>query len=144
MRYLGQNYETEVDVPPIDALDDAGAAEQLERAYAAFHDRHRAMYEYVIADAIIEMISFRVSAIGAIPHPRLARVQPEAGLPESSRQVHFADEGLVDCRVAAPPSHAGGGCVGGSADHLRRGLDDARGTRHERCAEPRRMSLSWR
>ena len=99
MRYLGQNYETEVEVPPIDALDAAGASEQLERAYRAFHDRHRAMYEYVIADAVIEMVSFRVSAIGAIPHPRLARVQPEGGHPETSRQVHFAGEGSVDCRV---------------------------------------------
>ena len=99
MRYLGQNYETEVEVPPIDALDATGAAEQLERAYQAFHDRHRAMYEYVIADAVIEMISFRVSAIGAIPHPRLARVQPEQDHPDSTRRIHFAGEGLVDCRV---------------------------------------------
>ena len=57
------------------------------------------MYEYVIADAVIEMVSFRVSAIGAIPHPRLARVQPESGHAETTRQVHFGGEGLVDCRV---------------------------------------------
>ena len=99
MRYLGQNYETEVEVPPIDALDVEGAAEQLERAYQAFHDRHRAMYEYVIADAVIEMVSFRVSAIGAIPHPALARVQAETGHPETARQVHFGGVGLVRCRV---------------------------------------------
>jgi len=99
MRYLGQNYETEVEVPPIDALDTSGAAEQLERAYEAFGDRHRAMYEYVIADAVVEMISFRVSAIGAIPHPRLARVRPEPDYPDSTRRIHFAGEGLVDCRV---------------------------------------------
>ena len=99
MRYLGQNYETEVEVPPIDARNASGAAEQLERAYQAFGDRHQAMYDYVIADAIIEMISFRVSAIGAIPHPRLARVQPETGHPETTRQVHLGAEGLVDCRV---------------------------------------------
>ena len=99
MRYLGQNYETEVEVPPIDALDADGAAAQLELAYQAFGDRHQAMYEYVIADAVIEMISFRVSAIGVIPHPRLARVQPETGHPETTRQVHFGAEGLADCRV---------------------------------------------
>ncbi|MCY3925318.1 MAG: hydantoinase/oxoprolinase family protein [bacterium] len=99
MRYLGQNYETEVEVPPIDALDADGAAAQLELAYAAFHDRHRAMYEYVIADAVIEMVSFRVSAIGAIAHPRLARVQPESGHAEAARQVYFRGDGLVDCRV---------------------------------------------
>ncbi len=99
MRYLGQNYETEVEVPPIDALDAAGAAEQLQRAYAAFSDRHRQMYEYVIADAVVEMVSFRVSAVGAIPHPRLAQVRPESGHPESSRPVYFAEAGMVDCRV---------------------------------------------
>ena len=99
MRYLGQNYETEVEVPPIDALDTEGAAAQLQLAYQAFHDRHRAMYEYVIADAVIEMVSFRVSAIGAIPHPRLAQVQAETGHPEMSRLVHFGGVGLVRCRV---------------------------------------------
>ena len=71
MRYLGQNYETEVEVPAL-SLDmvDTSPEEQLERAYRAFNDAHRAMYDYVIKDAIIEMTSFRVTAIGSIPHPR--------------------------------------------------------------------------
>jgi N-methylhydantoinase A len=100
MRYLGQNYETEVEVPALSLeMDDTSAAEQLERAYQAFNDEHESMYEYVIKDAIIEMISFRVTAIGAIPHPELARVSvsvPDLG---RVRDVYFAEHGPVETKL---------------------------------------------
>ena len=92
MRYLGQNYETEVEVPPLgSATGAASAQEQLDRAYAAFHAEHETMYDYVIRDAVIEMISFRVTAVGAIPHPALARVSPDRPDPGPAhhREVFF-------------------------------------------------------
>ena len=105
MRYLGQNYETEVEVPALSLeMADTSAQEQLERAYEAFNAEHASMYDYVIKDAIIEMISFRVTAIGAIPHPELARVT--AGEPDEgrSREVWFAGEGQVDTPLIRRPS----------------------------------------
>ena len=100
MRYLGQNHETEVEVPALSLeMDDTSAAEQLERAYRAFNDEHESMYDYVIKDAIIEMISFRVTAIGAIPHPELARVsvnEPDVG---RVRDVYFAEHGPVETKL---------------------------------------------
>jgi len=99
MRYLGQNYEAEVDVPPIVALDPAGAAAQLEAAYQAFHNRHRAMYDYVISDAVIEMAGFRVSAIGPVAHPELPLVEPAGSDEDRYRLVCFTPEQPQKCRL---------------------------------------------
>lgn len=100
MRYLGQNYETEVEVPPLGAgTDMVSAQEQLERAYTAFHARHRSMYDYTIKDAIIEMISFRVTAVGAIPHPALAEVSGDDDFVPSTSSVYFEDRGQIDTPI---------------------------------------------
>ncbi len=104
MRYLGQNYETEVEVPPLSLeMTDTSAAEQLERAYEAFNAEHQKMYDYVIKDAIIEMISFRVTAVGAIPHPALARVSVDRPDTGRCREVYFAGEGEVPTRLVRRP-----------------------------------------
>lgn len=100
MRYLGQNYETEVEVPPIGSkLTAASAQEQLDRAYAAFNAEHESMYDYVIRDAVIEMISFRVTAVGAIPHPELARAVPAGSDDHRHREVFFSGAGRAETRL---------------------------------------------
>ena len=100
MRYLGQNYETEVEVPPIGSkLTAASAQEQLDRAYAAFNAEHESMYDYVIRDAVIEMISFRVTAVGAIPHPELARAAPAGSDDHRHREVFFSGAGRAETRL---------------------------------------------
>ena len=105
MRYLGQNYETEVEVPALSmAMADTSADEQLERAYRAFNAAHERAYDYVIKDAIIEMISFRVTAVGAIPHPELARVSVGPIDSGRRRDVYFAGHGHVATRLIRRPS----------------------------------------
>ena len=107
MRYLGQNYETEVEVPALSLeMEDTSAEEQLERAFQAFNDKHESMYDYVIKDAVIEMISFRVTAIGGIPHPALAQVGSDGADQGRSREVYFIDHGLVDTALVRRPSMA--------------------------------------
>ena len=105
MRYLGQNYETEVEVPPLSfEMTDTSPQEQLERAYQAFNDEHNKMYDYVIKGAVIEMISFRVTAVGRIPHPELGRVavgEPDVG---RSRSVFFQGCGRLDTPLVRRPS----------------------------------------
>src|SRR5688572_24983404 len=59
MRYLGQNYEHEVPIPP--ATLTAGG---LQAAYDAFVRIHEARYGYAIEDETIELVSFRVTAAG--------------------------------------------------------------------------------
>lgn len=105
MRYLGQNYETEVEVPALSLeMAATSAQEQLDRAYAAFNAEHQSMYDYVIKDAIIEMISFRVTAIGAIPHPELARVSVTEPAGDRSRDVFFAGDGHVPTKLIRRPA----------------------------------------
>ena len=107
MRYLGQNYETEVEVPALSLeMEDTSAEEQLERAFRAFNDKHESMYDYVIKDAVIEMISFRVTAIGGIPHPALAQVASDGADKGRSREVYFIDHGMVDTALVRRPSMA--------------------------------------
>ena len=98
MRYSGQNYGVEIPVP----LSDEGLSpNDLEAIFRRFHDRHKALYGYDIAEEIVEIIDFNVTAIGEIPKlalPKIAvtgRVQPTA-----RRAVFFADVGsFVDCPV---------------------------------------------
>ena len=105
MRYLGQNYETEVEVPALSReMKGTSPDEQLERAYKAFNEAHQSMYDYVIRDSIIEMISFRVTAIGPIPHPALAKVSAGPAENDRSRLVPFAGTGSIDTRLIRRPS----------------------------------------
>lgn len=94
MRYLGQNYETEVEVPPMVA----GEA-TLDEAYEAFHRLHEAMYGYRIPTAIIELISFKVTAVGVIPKPRLSTIKSVEEGPYRERLVHFYGHGPTSCRL---------------------------------------------
>lgn len=107
MRYLGQNYETEVDVPPMSSsMDRTSAAEQLERAYRAFNERHQAMYDYVIKDAVIEMISFRVTAVGVVPHPSLEPVTVDAPDTDKRADVSFLGKGILSTQFLRRSSMA--------------------------------------
>ncbi len=104
MRYLGQNYETEVEVPALSFEMTADSARvQLERAYRAFNIEYESMYDYVIPDAIIEMISFRVTAVGAIGHPEPARVTVGSPHAERRRDVFFRGWGQLETRLMRRP-----------------------------------------
>jgi N-methylhydantoinase A len=94
MRYLGQNYETEVEIPPLVA----GEATLLD-AYEAFHRMHEAMYGYRIPTAVIELISFKVTVVGSIPKPQLGTIQSVTEELHRERPVHFFGLGLVPCRL---------------------------------------------
>lgn len=94
MRYLGQNYETEIELPALVA-DKA----QLAATYEAFHKMHEATYGYRIPGAVVELISFKVTAIGVIPKPRLATVQSVSHEAPRERPVYFAGHGFAACRI---------------------------------------------
>jgi N-methylhydantoinase A len=86
MRYLGQNYENEVEIPPLAPHLPFGRMEAgaglvagegtLREAYEAFHRMHEAMYGYRIPTAVIELISFKVTVVGATPKPKLGTLPP--------------------------------------------------------------------
>jgi N-methylhydantoinase A len=94
LRYLGQNYETEIEIPP-----GGTGADQLSRAYDLFHQMHDSMYGYHLPNAVIELVSFKVTAIGAIPTPQIGTIQAIAAEPPGERPVYFAGQGMLPCRI---------------------------------------------
>jgi N-methylhydantoinase A len=92
MRYLGQNYETEVEVASVLRNLD------LPAIYEHFHQLHEATYGYRIASAVIELISFKVTAEGSIPRPQIGAAHIEEA-PERERPVFFVGQGFVPCRI---------------------------------------------
>lgn len=99
MRYQRQNFEISIPVP-------AGrmTEERLEKALADFHAEHKRSYGYCKEDAVVQLVSYRVSAIGVIDKPdiRESVLMPEAPLPKpiEVRQVLFQNcEEYVDAPV---------------------------------------------
>ena len=97
LRYLGQNYNTEVDVP----LENGqlGAA-GLDDVLARFDAEHRRRYGYDIHGAVVEFVNFNVTAVGATDKPELP-VLRTSGLtsPKAVRDVYFKDRGWLKTDV---------------------------------------------
>jgi len=88
MRYQRQNFEISIPVPAGKMTE-----ETLKKALADFHAEHKRSYGYCKEDAIVQFVSYRVSAIGVIDKPDLkaSELHPEAPIPEpiEVRQVLF-------------------------------------------------------
>ncbi len=80
--------------------------ERLEALVSTFHAEHRRLYTYDLPDAPIELVTLRVTAIGALPR-RAAMSWPSAGkslspgggagrVTASNRQVYFRGVGFLD------------------------------------------------
>jgi N-methylhydantoinase A len=106
MRYLGQNYEHEVALAygPI-------TPEALKAAFRSFAVMHEERYGYAIEGETIELVSFKVTAIGKRP-PIGLRDPPTAAAHAGvhTRAVFFRGIGWVDATVmhrSALPAGAG-------------------------------------
>ncbi|HEU5432878.1 MAG TPA: hydantoinase/oxoprolinase family protein, partial [Thermomicrobiales bacterium] len=103
MRYLGQNYEHEVPLPP-----DAITSDSLHAAYDAFERIHAERYGYRIEHEVIELVSFRATVSGRRPAPPL-RLTPDGAemTAPGERLVHFRGHGALPTaiyrRYALPP-----------------------------------------
>lgn len=88
MRYQRQNFEISIPVPAGKMTE-----ETLKKALADFHAEHKRSYGYCKEDAIVQFVSYRVSAIGVIDKPDLkaSELHPEAPIPTpiEVRQVLF-------------------------------------------------------
>jgi N-methylhydantoinase A len=99
MRYAGQNYELAVPVP-----EGRLAAATLEALVEGFAEAHRRMYGFVAADEPVQMVTFRVEAIGVVRKATLRQERPDgenaSGAIRGQRQVWIAEEGRsVPCSV---------------------------------------------
>ena len=113
MRYLGQNYEQEVSVPPGPITEST-----LADVFGRFHGQHEAFYGYKIPGEIMELVHFNVSAIGEtskIALPRLKSATRKGNGPEVSRRVYFEETGFIDCPVYRRQALAEGESIRGPA-----------------------------
>jgi N-methylhydantoinase A len=110
VRYERQSHELSVAVPPR-AIDQSSLAEIAE----AFHDLHRQTYGHDNRSEPVQLVSIRVSAIGAIPK-LIIRDKPASSTDDpvkSRRQIWFRDSGAVEVpiydrrRMASGPSLSG-------------------------------------
>lgn len=78
MRYQRQNFEICIPVP-------AGrmTEESLKQVLADFHAEHKRSYGYCKEEAVVQFVSYRVSAVGVIDKPELVpeELHPEAPIP---------------------------------------------------------------
>jgi N-methylhydantoinase A len=95
MRYLGQNYEHEVELPESEISDAA-----LERAFRRFDAIHRERYGYEIDGETIELVSFKVTAVGRRPRVDLHEPSaPSGAVQRATRDVYFRGHGWVPTAV---------------------------------------------
>jgi N-methylhydantoinase A len=110
MRYFGQNYEHEVELEAGE-LDDAA----LERAFRRFDELHAARYGYAIEREVIELVSFKVTAIGKRPPLDLSRANGATGFARSERPVFVRGHGFLDATVAHRSTLEAGEVIEGPA-----------------------------
>ena len=99
MRYAGQNYELPIPFP-----DEPTGPALFKALTAGFERAHAQMYGYIASEEPIQAVTFRLEAIGAVPHAEI-RAHPAvpAGArptPAGSRDVWLAEaRDFVACPV---------------------------------------------
>jgi N-methylhydantoinase A len=109
MRYLGQNYELELEVGT-DGL--AGG----ERLWNTFHAAHKARFGFATPGEIIEIVNYTVTATARSAKPELPRLPHAAApaAPSARRRVVFSD-GPHDTPIHQRPQLRAGHVVDGPA-----------------------------
>jgi N-methylhydantoinase A len=96
LRYVGQSYHLNIALAR-GALD----ATVIEKARRRFDSAHEATYGYAEPDEPCELVNVRVSAIGAIPTPKLEEAafrSAESGR-RATRCVWFQQTGFTECAI---------------------------------------------
>ncbi len=74
MRYLGQNYELELQVD-----FERFSTETTEELWQAFHDAHKARFGFSIPGEIIEIVNYLATAVSLTPKPDLRPIAKATG-----------------------------------------------------------------
>jgi N-methylhydantoinase A len=90
MRYAGQNYELPVALP--DGEVGPAMLDALAEGFAAAHER---MYGFIAADEPVQLVTFRIEAVGVVPKASFQR-HPDAGSDASSAIVARRDVWLPE------------------------------------------------
>ena len=113
MRYAGQGYENPV---PLDGMPVTAA--DLTRYRARFDDIHKLCHGHAAPGQPVEVVNYRVEAIGLVARVELARLEHTTSTVESARsgtrKAYFAGC-LVDVPVYARDQLTAGHCFSGPA-----------------------------
>jgi N-methylhydantoinase A len=111
MRYLGQNYELELQVD-----FERFSAETTEQLWQAFHDAHKARFGFSIPGEIIEIVNYLATAVSLTPKPELRPIARASGKPLAvgRRGVGFPD-GRLDVPIYRREQLAAGHLIDGPA-----------------------------
>jgi N-methylhydantoinase A len=110
MRYFGQNYEHEVEIAG-GVLDE----EALEVAFRRFDELHEERYGYLISGEVIELVSFKVTAVGRRPPLDLTQAESPVRAEPRTRDVFLRGQGFVPALVVHRSALAPGEVVEGPA-----------------------------
>jgi len=95
LRYFGQNYEISL---PVDGIELDSAA--LSRLEGAFHEAHDLAYGFTAPGEPIQIVNFRLRAVGLAPKAALQRLAPGASpRPSTTRRAMFALGQWIDTPV---------------------------------------------
>jgi N-methylhydantoinase A len=113
MRYLGQNYSTDI---PLSLDDWTFTRDQLLRTIDAFEAEHRRLYGYDIPDEIVELVTFKVIAVGVTDKPLVPEL-PRGGTVAAKgvRDVYFRDSGWTPTQIYDRSTLPPGGALDGPA-----------------------------
>ena len=104
MRYLGQNYSTDVAAGARRPGPDATTPTSSE-SYAHFHAEHRRLYGYDIPDEVIEFVNFKVAAVGLTEKPSVPELA-DRGSCSSRREDETCTSGSTAVGTTRPYSTA--------------------------------------
>jgi N-methylhydantoinase A len=96
MRYRGQSYEITI---PATSFSDSADLEELSEA---FHDAHKRRYGHMAENEVVEIVNFKVVAVGPIAKPILRPVLVGDGMlpqPLGIRRAWFGGDGDCDTPV---------------------------------------------
>ena len=91
MRYAGQSYELPIECPGGEVT-----SAELEDVVERFHVEHDRAYGHGYPDQPIELVNFRLTALGAIQKPRFREISSSNGAPAAAvaeRPVYFGSQG---------------------------------------------------
>jgi N-methylhydantoinase A len=96
MRYEGQGYEIEVELP-----QDAEPSDLLVAARAAFDNAYRKIFALGQLDEAVEILNWKVEVVGATPKAPSGQQagEPEAPSPRAFRSAFFPESGFIECPV---------------------------------------------
>lgn len=100
MRYRGQNFELPIDLDSAQQLDAAALEEVLDH----FHAAHERVYGYASPGDPVEIVTYRVQAVGRADRVDVSRKDPEVGSADEAlvghRDIYLSEpRGFVRCPV---------------------------------------------